>query len=75
VLSLADIEKMGMVEHITMHHCLQGWSGIAKWGGIPTKSLIDLFHPKPEAKTVVSFPSVRHRTVVHTATPRDWRMY
>jgi len=30
-LSLSDIEKMGEIEHITMHHCIQGWSGIAKW--------------------------------------------
>src|SRR5215831_20388112 len=29
--SLADIEGMGATQHITMHHCIQGWSGIAKW--------------------------------------------
>ena len=55
VLSLADIENMGMVEHITMHHCIQGWSGIAKWGGIPRRTLIDLVRPKPEAKVVAFF--------------------
>jgi sulfoxide reductase catalytic subunit YedY len=41
-LSLADLEKLGETEHITMHHCIQGWSGIAKWGGIPMKTLIEL---------------------------------
>lgn len=51
-LSLADIEKLGETEHITVHHCIQGWSGIAKWGGIPMKTLIELVRPKPEAKTV-----------------------
>lgn len=35
VLSLADIEKLGMVEHITMQHCIQGWSGVAKWAAFP----------------------------------------
>ena len=55
VLSLADIERMGIVEHITMHHCIQGWSGIAKWGGIPMQALIDLVRPKPEAKVVAFF--------------------
>jgi DMSO/TMAO reductase YedYZ molybdopterin-dependent catalytic subunit len=55
VLSLSDIEKMGVVEHITMHHCIQGWSGIAKWGGIPMQRLIDLVRPKPEAKVVAFF--------------------
>ncbi len=54
-LALADIEKMGVVEHITMHHCIQGWTGIAKWGGIRMKTLIDLVRPKPEAKVVAFF--------------------
>jgi methionine sulfoxide reductase catalytic subunit len=54
-LSLADIEKLGEIEHITMHHCIQGWSGIAKWGGIPMKTLIDLVRPKPEGKVVAFF--------------------
>ena len=49
-LSLADVKKIGVVEHITMHHCIQGWSGIAKWGGIPMKTLIDLVRPKPEPR-------------------------
>jgi len=54
-LSLADLEKLGETEHITMHHCIQGWSGIAKWGGIPMKSLIELVRPKPEARVVAFF--------------------
>jgi len=55
VLSLADIEQLGMVEHITMHHCIQGWTGIAKWGGVPMQALIDLVRPKPEARVVAFF--------------------
>ena len=47
--------ELGKVEHITMHHCIQGWSGIAKWGGIPMKTLIELVRPKPEAKVVAFF--------------------
>jgi methionine sulfoxide reductase catalytic subunit len=54
-LSLADMKEIGVIEHITMHHCIQGWSGIAKWGGIPMKTLIDLVRPKPEAKVVAFF--------------------
>ena len=38
-----------------MHHCIQGWSGIAKWGGIPMEKLIELVRPKPEAKVVAFF--------------------
>ncbi|MGD1032081.1 MAG: molybdopterin-dependent oxidoreductase [Opitutaceae bacterium] len=54
-LSLADIEALGKTENITMHHCIQGWSGIAKWGGIPMKTIVDLVRPKPEARTVAFF--------------------
>jgi DMSO/TMAO reductase YedYZ molybdopterin-dependent catalytic subunit len=54
-LSLAELEQMGEVEHITMHHCIQGWSGIAKWGGLPMKKLIERVQPKPEAKVAAFF--------------------
>jgi len=54
-LSLGDLEKLGETEHITMHHCIQGWSGIAKWGGIPMTKLIELVRPKPEARVVAFF--------------------
>jgi DMSO/TMAO reductase YedYZ molybdopterin-dependent catalytic subunit/thiosulfate reductase cytochrome b subunit len=54
-LSLTDIEKLGEIEHITMHHCIQGWSGIAKWGGIPMKTLVELVRPKPEARVVAFY--------------------
>ncbi|MGH9481885.1 MAG: molybdopterin-dependent oxidoreductase [Terriglobales bacterium] len=53
--SLAELERLGEAEQITMHHCIQGWSGIAKWGGIPMKALIELVQPKPEAKVVAFF--------------------
>jgi sulfoxide reductase catalytic subunit YedY len=54
-LSLADVERLGETEHITMHHCIQGWSGIAKWGGVPMTRLVALVRPKPEAKVVAFF--------------------
>jgi methionine sulfoxide reductase catalytic subunit len=54
-LTLRDLEQLGFVEHVTMHHCIQGWSGIAKWGGVPMHKLIQLVRPKPEARTVAFF--------------------
>lgn len=54
-LSLANLERIGQIEHITMHHCIQGWSGIAKWGGVPMNKLIELVRPKPEAKVAAFF--------------------
>ena len=54
-LSVPDLDKLGTIEHITMHHCIQGWTGVAKWGGIPMRSLIELVKPKPEAKVAAFF--------------------
>jgi DMSO/TMAO reductase YedYZ molybdopterin-dependent catalytic subunit len=54
-LSLADIAKLGKTEYIKMHHCIQGWTGIAKWGGLPMRSLVDLVRPKPNANVVAFF--------------------
>ena len=54
-LSLADIEKLGETENITMHHCIQGWSGIAKWGGVPMQALIHLVRPLPTARVVAFY--------------------
>lgn len=52
-LSLADLAALGRQEQITLHHCIQGWSGIAQWGGLPLARVIDLVKPHPEAKVMV----------------------
>jgi DMSO/TMAO reductase YedYZ molybdopterin-dependent catalytic subunit/thiosulfate reductase cytochrome b subunit len=54
-LSLLDIEALGKTEHISMHHCIQGWTGIATWGGLPMKCLVELVRPRPNAKVVAFF--------------------
>ena len=54
-LSLSDLRRLGKVEYITMHHCIQGWTGIAKWGGIRLKDLLDLVRPRPAARVLAFF--------------------
>jgi DMSO/TMAO reductase YedYZ molybdopterin-dependent catalytic subunit/thiosulfate reductase cytochrome b subunit len=54
-LSLEQIEAMRKQEQITLHHCIQGWSGIAEWGGLPFGALIELVRPKPEAEWVMFY--------------------
>ena len=54
-LSLSELEALGKTQHISMHHCIQGWSGIAQWGGVPMRTLVDLVKPKASAKTVAFF--------------------
>ena len=67
-----DLRKLGEVEHIAMHHCIQGWSGIAKWGGIPMKTLIELVRPRPEAHTVAFYSF--GEAAGPTMTPRASKM-
>ncbi|MGH7138505.1 MAG: molybdopterin-dependent oxidoreductase, partial [Pirellulales bacterium] len=54
-LSLADLRAMAAKTQITLHHCIQGWSGIAAWSGLPVSDLLRLVRPKPEAEAVVFY--------------------
>lgn len=54
-LSLNQIRALGEEETITMHHCIQGWSGIAQWRGVPLRRLIEYVRPKPGAGTIVFY--------------------
>jgi DMSO/TMAO reductase YedYZ molybdopterin-dependent catalytic subunit/thiosulfate reductase cytochrome b subunit len=51
-LSLDEIRALGHDEHVSLHHCIQGWSGIAQWGGISMVRLIGLVKPLPGARVV-----------------------
>ena len=53
-LSLKELKQMGKEQNITMHHCIQGWSGIAEWGGLSLSKIIELVKPDP-AVTAVAF--------------------
>lgn len=53
--SLEELAAIAKEQNITMHHCIQGWSGIAEWGGIPISKIVDLVKPHPSAQTVVFY--------------------
>ncbi|MEO6630708.1 MAG: molybdopterin-dependent oxidoreductase, partial [Mucilaginibacter sp.] len=56
-LTLDDLKKISLKkQNITMHHCIQGWSGIAEWGGLPIEELVKLVKPHANV-TVVAFYS------------------
>ena len=54
-LSLEELKNLGIQQNITMHHCIQGWSGIAEWGGLPISKIIELVKPYATATTVVFY--------------------
>jgi sulfoxide reductase catalytic subunit YedY len=54
-LDLVALRALAYHEQITQHFCIQGWSGIAKWGGVSMQTILDLVKPRPEARWVVFY--------------------
>jgi DMSO/TMAO reductase YedYZ molybdopterin-dependent catalytic subunit/thiosulfate reductase cytochrome b subunit len=54
-LSLDDLRALPYHEQTTQHFCIQGWSGVAKWGGVSMSAVLDLVKPQPEARWVVFY--------------------
>lgn len=52
-LSLEDLRRMPKHEHTSMHNCIQGWTGIARWGGVPVREILRECRPLPSAKWIV----------------------
>lgn len=52
VFRLEDFHKMPSRTQITELICVEGWSAIAKWKGVPLSHFIDLVRPHPEARYV-----------------------
>lgn len=50
--SLEELMELAHEETITMHNCIQGWSGIAEWKGIPMRKIIEIVKPLPSVTTV-----------------------
>ncbi|UKA77127.1 molybdopterin-dependent oxidoreductase [Arthrobacter sp. FW306-07-I] len=53
--SLPELRDLGEQRQITKHNCIQGWTAIAEWAGIPLSDVMQLVKPHPEAKYVVFY--------------------
>jgi sulfoxide reductase catalytic subunit YedY len=53
--SLAELKAMPRHEQITTHFCIQGWSGVAKWGGVRMSDLNARVRPLPSARYAVFY--------------------
>ncbi|MDQ2716426.1 MAG: molybdopterin-dependent oxidoreductase [Chloroflexota bacterium] len=51
--TLQDLCNLPSQTQITKHNCIQGWSGVAEWGGVSLAEIIKLCGAEPEAKYVV----------------------
>ena len=54
-LTLTQLQALVKEQNITMHNCIQGWTGIAEWGGVPLRKIIELVKPHANAHTVVFY--------------------
>ena len=51
--SLAELRRLPSRTQITRHDCVEGWSAIGKWKGVPLSVLLDQARPRPQARYVV----------------------
>lgn len=52
-LSLAQLARMPQLDQITRHDCVEGWSAIGEWGGVPLHALLRAVRPTEAARYVV----------------------
>ena len=50
---LAELRAMPARSQITRHDCVEGWSAIGKWTGVPLSHLLGQAGLKPEARYIV----------------------
>lgn len=51
--SLADLRAMPARTQITRHDCVEGWSCIGKWTGVPLSAVLQKVGLRPEARYIV----------------------
>ena len=52
-IAYADLLRMPSRSQITRHDCVEGWSCIARWTGVPLAHVLDLARPLPAARYAV----------------------
>ncbi len=51
-VTLLDLRAMLKQTQITKHCCIQGWSGIAEWGGVSLRHIVGPCEPLPSARYI-----------------------
>ena len=58
-LTLAMLQALPRVTYTVKHHCVEGWTAIATWTGVPLSAVVAMAQPKPEAR-YLRFDSFDH---------------
>jgi DMSO/TMAO reductase YedYZ molybdopterin-dependent catalytic subunit len=53
VYTLDELQKMPQLNQVTRHDCVEGWSVIGKFGGVPLHNILDAVEPRSDARYVV----------------------
>lgn len=53
--SLAELKALPSRTQITRHDCVEGWSAIGKWKGVPLGRVLEQVKPHPSARYVVFY--------------------
>jgi DMSO/TMAO reductase YedYZ molybdopterin-dependent catalytic subunit len=51
-LSIADLQAMPRASYTVKHHCVEGWSAIATWHGVPVSAIAERCELLPQARYV-----------------------
>src|SRR5438445_6697055 len=51
-LSLDDLMQLPRVSYTVKHHCVEGWSAIASWHGVPVSAIVERCRPLKAARDI-----------------------
>ena len=51
-LTLDRLRALPRLSYTVKHHCVEGWTAIATWAGVPFRAIADLVEPLPSARYV-----------------------
>lgn len=73
--TLSDLQAMrGTQSQTVLHNCVQGWSSIGEWTGIPMSKILDLVKPLPEAR-YMCFLTMQNNTRDEPSAEGDGQFY
>ncbi|HET7521663.1 MAG TPA: molybdopterin-dependent oxidoreductase, partial [Candidatus Limnocylindria bacterium] len=49
-LTLDQLRALAPLTQVTRHVCIQGWTQVVVWGGLPLSALLEQVRPLPEAR-------------------------
>jgi DMSO/TMAO reductase YedYZ molybdopterin-dependent catalytic subunit len=52
-LTLEDLKRMPRASYTVKHHCVEGWTAIASWAGVPVSEIVLRTRPKPAARFIM----------------------